>query len=217
MEQVNIFSGYDVIRSVSFDQDEIISNIIKLYIPAGVECDPTYSKGNFYINIPKPKYRYDLVVQSDDVVCSDCRELPLADASVASIMFDPPFIIGAVPKGKKPRMMERFGSYKNIDSLWKMYGDSLREFYRILKPNGVLVFKCQDLSKYGNQYFSEFKIMKMALACGYYPKDKFILLAKQRMGGPAGKYDQVHSRKFHSYFLVFIKCKSLVNYEDSGI
>ena len=51
----------------------------------------------------------------------------------------------------------------------------------------------------------------MALNFGYYPKDKFILLAKNRIMSPNMK-NQQHARKFHSYFLVFIKQKSLVNY-----
>ena len=40
-----------MIKSISFNQDEIIENIIHSYIPNGIiECDPTYSKGNFYKN-----------------------------------------------------------------------------------------------------------------------------------------------------------------------
>lgn len=212
MEQSNIFSDHDVIKSISFNQDEIIGNIIKLYAPAGIECDPTYSKGNFYKNISAPVYKYDLIVQADGVVQCDCRSLPLLDASIKSTMFDPPFIIGKIPPGKQPRMMERFGVYNNIKDLWGMYNDSLKEFYRILEPGGVLVFKCQDLSKYGRQYFSEYMVIKMAITCGYYLKDKFILLAKQRMNVPYNKTNQIHARKHHSYFLVFIKQKSLVDY-----
>ncbi len=212
MEQSNIFSDHDIVKSISFNQDEIIGNIIKMYIPGGIECDPTYSKGNFYKVLPKPQHKFDLNIQADGVIQCDCRSLPLPDSSVGSVMFDPPFIVGNNSGAKKARMIDRFGAYKNIKDLWDMYRDSLKEFYRILSPGGVLVFKCQDLSKYGRQYFSEFMVMKMAIACGYYPKDKFILLAKTRMVPPGLRESQVHARKHHSYFLVFIKQRSLVDY-----
>lgn len=55
-----------MIKSVSYDQAEIIQNILKLHVPAHViDCDPTYSKGNFYNNtgIIPPKYRYDISPQ----------------------------------------------------------------------------------------------------------------------------------------------------------
>jgi hypothetical protein len=39
---------------------------------------------------------------------------------------------------------------------------------------------------------------------GFYTKDLFILVAKTRMIGHNHKI-QKHARKFHSYFLVFVK------------
>ena len=38
----------DTIKSIGFDQHEMIRNIITLHCPEGIECDTTYSKGNFY-------------------------------------------------------------------------------------------------------------------------------------------------------------------------
>lgn len=37
-----------VIKSISYDQHEIIKNIISLYCSDGIELDTTYSKGLFY-------------------------------------------------------------------------------------------------------------------------------------------------------------------------
>ncbi|MCP4648723.1 MAG: hypothetical protein GY853_01405 [PVC group bacterium] len=197
-----------MITTISYNQEEIIKNIIQLYCPQGIELDPTYSKGVFYKNIEKPFHRFDLHPQIEGVREADCRELPLGGESVSSIMFDPPFV-GASQKDGKPGVIKtRFGYYKNIPILWDMYIDALKEFHRILKENGILIFKCQDTIESSKQYFSEFKIIKEALALGFYPKDKFILLAKSRLMSPNMKVQQ-HARKFHSYFLVFIKkdCK----------
>ena len=38
----------EIIKTISYDQEEIIKNIIELYCPNGIELDPTYSKGVFY-------------------------------------------------------------------------------------------------------------------------------------------------------------------------
>jgi hypothetical protein len=38
----------DIIKTVSDNQTEIIQNILQLYAPDGIDCDPTYSIGKFY-------------------------------------------------------------------------------------------------------------------------------------------------------------------------
>ena len=41
----------ELIKSISYDQGEIIRNILKLHVLQGfIDCDPTYSTGNFYKN-----------------------------------------------------------------------------------------------------------------------------------------------------------------------
>lgn len=36
------------IRSTGYNQINILEDIMALYCPQGFECDPTFSKGNFY-------------------------------------------------------------------------------------------------------------------------------------------------------------------------
>lgn len=39
----------ELIRSISYDQGEIIRNILKLHVPNGrIDCDSTFSTGAFY-------------------------------------------------------------------------------------------------------------------------------------------------------------------------
>lgn len=200
-----------MITTISYKQEEIIQNIINLYVPEGFDLDPTYSKGVFYKNLPKPRICMDLHPQVPGVVEADARSLPLPSSSIKSIMFDPPFIAGGQTNGKDGIIKNRFGYYKRIPELWKMYEEAIKEFKRVLEPNGILVFKCQDTVEDHKQYFSEYKIMSLALDAGFYPKDKFILLAKNRLVSPSQRIQQ-HARKFHSYFLVFINKKPLVQY-----
>jgi len=209
-----------IIKSISYDQTEIIKNIIELHIEKGViDCDPTYSTGVFYkkSGIEPPEYKFDLYPQSEKIVKSNSINLPLGDESLDSIMFDPPFVVSKGPSLKNPKkgsniISSRFSSYESIPLLWDYYTKSLNEFYRILKPNGVLIFKCQDTVSGGKNYFSHNYVMNKALEIGYYPKDLFILMAKSRMISGNMK-NQQHARKFHSYFWVFQKKQVNIPYD----
>ena len=49
-----------MVKSISYDQTEIINWILDLHVPSHhIDCDPTYSKGNFYSNtgIEYPQYK----------------------------------------------------------------------------------------------------------------------------------------------------------------
>ena len=67
-----------MIKSISYDQTEIINNILKLHVPQHfIDCDCTYSKGNFYKNtgIQEPKYKFD-IEPMEGVLYGDSRDLP---------------------------------------------------------------------------------------------------------------------------------------------
>ena len=58
----------ELIRSISYDQSEIIRNILSLHVPGGkIDCDPTYSIGAFYkgTGIDPPAFRFDIKPQAD--------------------------------------------------------------------------------------------------------------------------------------------------------
>ena len=77
----------NVISSVSYDQSEIINNILLLHTDSHIiDCDPTYSKGNFYkhTGIKEPIYKFDINPQTDDTIQADVRDLPLENKSIPS-------------------------------------------------------------------------------------------------------------------------------------
>ena len=85
----------DLIKSIGYDQGEIIRNILKLHVPEGkIDCDPTFSTGAFYkgTGIALPQYRFDISPQRSDVIQADARHLPLTDSSISCMMLDPPFL-----------------------------------------------------------------------------------------------------------------------------
>jgi len=130
-------------------------------------------------------------------------------------MFDPPFL---ATTGKSLKTDEgniinrRFGVYPSEKELHQFYVDSLLESHRILKKNGILIFKCQDKVSGGKQYMSHVFIMNEAIKIGFYPKDLFILLAKNRIVADWQLKNQKNARKFHSYFWVFEKSNRQIQY-----
>lgn len=188
-----------------------------LHVPTHkIDCDCTYSKGNFYKNtgIEEPKYKFDINPQIDGVEYGDSRHLPLENKSIKCEMFDPPFL---ATTGKSLRgndnnniINKRFGVYPSEKELHQFYIDSMRESYRVLKDNGILIFKCQDKISSGKQYMSHVFIMNEAIKIGFYPKDLFILLAKSRLVADWQVKNQKNARKFHSYFWVFEKKDKII-------
>ena len=98
-----------LIKSVAPNQNTIIENIIKLYIPAGqIECDLTFSTGGFYKrNIPLPTYKFDKYPIDETIKPLD-EIVYLNDNSLNSIITDPPFIIDnpyKLSSGKKEKLV----------------------------------------------------------------------------------------------------------------
>lgn len=213
---INTLFGEKVISSINFDEQEIIRDILYLHADGNyIDCDPCYSVGNFYKDgLRRPKYIFDKFPQTTDTVQATSDNIPLDDKSVNVIMFDPPFVIGGldhdgIAEGSNI-ISRRFTNFQSWAELQNMYYKSLVEFYRILKDKGLVIFKCQDVVGGGKQHMTHSWLMMQAVKIGFYPKDLFILLAKNRLTD--GRKQQ-HARKFHSYFCVFKKEKSKVSYE----
>ena len=138
-----------MIKSISYDQTELINNILQLHVPQHfIDCDCTYSKGTFYKNtgIQEPKYKFD-IEPMEGVLYGDSRDLPLENNSINCMMFDPPFL---ATKGKSLKennnnniINKRFVVYPSEPELHQFYIDSLKEAYRVLSDKGVLIFKCK--------------------------------------------------------------------------
>lgn len=193
-----------VIKSIYFSDKEILEAINILYLNgAGLELDPTFSRGVIYKGLSEPTMKFDLEPQRLDIYEADCQQLPLDDKTVNSIMFDPPFMFGVHGKTLQYKMTKRFTMFTSFEELRAMYQNSLKEFYRILKPKGYLIFKCQDYTD-SKTTMTHCLIYNWAIAAGFYAEDIFILIPK---GGRIynSNLRQRHSRKFHCYYWVFRK------------
>lgn len=194
------------VKSVYENQDEILIAILNLHCPEGFECDSTFGNGGFWKTLPRPRICFDLTPLHEGVQQADSCGLPLATASLNNIVFDPPFLTyvrnGREHKGGAVLMTKRFGGYWRYDELEDHYRDSLSEFYRVLKPRGKVVFKCQDIIHNHQMHCTHARVIWMAEIEGFRLLDLFVMPARHRMPGPQ-KGKQRHARIWHSYFLVF--------------
>jgi len=232
----------EVIKSIGYDQHEILYNIMQMHNGGKpFDCDMTYSIGNFYgkfnikntngevheINIPSPKYKYDVCPQIDGVEkIEPLGQLPLDNESIDSIVIDLPFVISCGPSmntpdydenGNKVRnnlISRRFACYYPVAQLLESYKHWIEEAYRVLKPDGIMTFKTQATITGSKLLHTPYYSRLIAESIGFDSYDEFILLAKNRLVSGKVKQQQ-HARSFHSYFLVFKKSlKKKIAYFD---
>ena len=212
---------FKMVKSVYSSNYDAIKNIMHLYEIEQFDLDCTYLKGNFWKDLPQPKFKSDIYPVNDSVIEASSENLPFDDNSMKSIMYDPPFVIVGSGMGHKKNkegssiIAKRFEGYGTYEDLKSNYFNTLKEMYRLLDKGGFLVMKCQDTVSGGKQHFSYVMVMNMAYKIGFYPRDMFVLTSNVRVNAFNGtKWSkQYHARKYHSYFWVFEKIKPKVTYD----
>ena len=194
-----------MIKSINTNQHIILRDILSLNGLDRFDADVTYGNGSFYSQIPQPKYKFDIDPQTQDTVQASSSNIPLADQSLASIVFDPPFLT-YIKQGREHGsiMSKRFGGYWTYSELEKHYRETLAEAYRLLKPKGILVFKCQDIIHNHKMHCTHINIVNWANGL-FRLKDTQILYKGSRMPMPEKVGEkprkQQHARIHHCYFL----------------
>lgn len=194
------------VRSVDDDQQRILSAIAELHLDEWYDVDATYGNGAFWAGLTEPPLRFDVDPQRPGVIPANAAALPLADASVGSVVYDPPFLT-YVRRGRGGNgamlMAGRFSGYWRYDELEADYEACIHEFARVVRHKGVLVVKCQDIVHNHRLHLTHQRVVEMADGVGFRPLDLFVLTAGHRLPAPNRAGRQRHARIHHSYFLVF--------------
>ena len=196
-----------------FDSDsDILMAIDDIFLKnKWFDLDCTYSKGVFYTNIPEPRIKSDLAPQTTGVIESDCTKLDfIEDNSLNSIVFDPPFLFRKRNSENNDRISARFTYFSSYEQLQEMYRNSLSCFYKKLKLNGFVFFKCQDMTD-GKFYCTHNFIINYAINNGYVLKDIIIKTSKTKLQRDAKQ--QTCTAKVHCYWLVLQK-KNIKKWDD---
>lgn len=200
-----------IIKSVSYDQQEILNWIIKLYIPAGyIECDYTFSIGVMYRDnkVVTPQWRFDkypkqgMFKEGGVLDLKDADRL-IEDGTLHSSIIDLPFLITKRKWTRNSKVAQRFNTFDNIDEAIDANKYLLELSYRKLKNKGILILKTQDIYTEAKQIWMHRYVQEWAEEIGYKLIDMFILVAKSRM--LVDGLNQRVARKYHSYFFVFKK------------
>ncbi len=196
---------------------EVFPQILALHVPEGsTVADVTWGKGVFWQRVPTGQY----VVKATDIAMGvDCRALPYSDSVVDCVVLDPPYMEGLFRKsndhmagsGSHAAFRRNYsngtptkGGPKWHDAVLDLYFAAAREAYRVLRDKGVLIVKCQDEVSASTQRLTHVELINEYEGMGFYTKDLYVVVRQNRPVVSRLK-KQVHARKNHSYFLVFVK------------
>ena len=190
--------------------DDVFPHVLSLYVPLGsTVADVTFGKGVFWRRVPDGAFR---VLASDLSTGTDCRDLPYDDASIDCVVFDPPYM--HTPGGTAHVNHQNYeGYYKNNranshkkyhEAVLDLYFSAATEARRVLRPGGTYIVKCQDEVCANQQRLTHVELINELSTYGFLAEDIFVVVRTGRPG-VSRLLKQVHARKNHSYFLVFIK------------
>ena len=206
-----------VLSSYAGGNSEMFAHILGLHLPKGATvADVTYGKGVFWKNIAAGDY---ILKPSDLKSGVDCRHLPYSNETIDCVVLDPPYMEGLFRQdesfagsGTHDAFRDHYSNGLRPDKLERKWHDAVLELYvqaaveaiRVMTPKGLLIVKCQDEVSAGVQRLTHVEIIMNCLGLGLYCKDLFVLTRTNKPGVSRIK-KQLHSRKNHSYFLVFQK------------
>jgi hypothetical protein len=206
-----------VLSSHVGDNSDLFPQILQLYVAEGAAiADVTYGTGVFWRNVDTSKYNF---FPSDLKTGIDARNLPHGDSSLDAFVLDPPYMEGLYRKtadslagsGSHASFREYYSDssitkdteIKYHDKVLDMYLTIGQEARRTLKDQGIFIVKCQDEVSANRQKLTHVELIFAYEKMGFYCKDLFVLT---RTNKPvvARVVKQMHARKSHSYFLVFV-------------
>ena len=201
-----IFSAYQS------NNDKVFPLILDLNVSPGSKiADVTYGKGVFWNNVEQGRYE---LLPTDILSGVDCRDLPYADGEIDCVVLDPPYM--HTPGGSAHEGHQNYDDYYRNNSgfkgITKKYHDAVLELYfqasveafRVLRDEGILIVKCIDEVCANRQRLTHVEIINELENSGYVAEDLFVVMRLNKPGVSRMK-KQIHARKNHSYFIVFIK------------
>lgn len=200
--------------SICHTQTQVLYAIQQLHNGGdGIELDPMFNKGSMYGDgylTPFPKLRFDINPLHESVVNTSADALPIDAGSIRSMVLDPPWLIHS--PGTTNKLSNRYGYWRNKEELITFTKRILDEGSRVLKSDGLLIFKCQDFIHNRRKFFYSLLVRNYALKIGFNLIDEMIFVPGSRQRSQVKGMNSYASHSLYTYFLVFRKKKSRTDY-----
>ena len=116
-----------------------------------------------------------LIAKGRTAIVGDFTNLPFPDNYADTIIFDPPYSTGPLGSG----LTDRYGKFRNQAEMVKSISKAFLEIRRVLKPNGVCLFK------WGSGCFDNHTAEWIVFHCLPRDMDWRVLIARR---SPSAKY-----------------------------
>lgn len=174
---------------------DLIADVAQLYLgDAEYVLDPTYGRGLWWTKW-RPRLLVDHDIRNDGV---DFRALPYDDDTFDAAAYDPPYVsVGGRATTGLPEMHDRYGleaAPRSPADLQDLIDAGLTEVARVVKPQGIVLVKCQDYISSGKLWPGTHRTLTHALDIGLHLVDRFEHIAAAPRPQPPGRR-QVHARR----------------------
>jgi SAM-dependent methyltransferase len=204
-------SGYRPLASVWYGEDaELLDKMLNFYPrkrPRRI-LDATVNGGRFWRGKTHPVVGMDIEAKHHPHLVGNNTWMPWRDRAFDVVVYDPPHIPNQ-GKDKSKDFNIRFGlvlrsSKENGYSFSHTYPPFLKEAYRVLKPEGILLCKISDYIHDHRYQWAHVDLIHAASRIGFCACDCIIKVRKGPIIDPKWKTAH-HTRRQHSYWLVFRK------------
>ncbi len=207
---------------------EQFPGILELYVPPPARIlDMTFGNGVFWKNVKAAVFAGDYMKDDDkpyidtyyvydnDIdpergfFSEDLTDLPDAwEEHFDAVILDPPYLLmggiqtlkASIDRGYKNKEREKNSKSGQIGAVERLYGGGIIQAHKVLKRSGILIIKCMDQVRGGQQQWLSHDIMDMCRIFGFRNEDMLVFVNKNR---PTMRHEtQKHARHNHSYWLV---------------
>lgn len=202
---------YEPLASVWYGDDaELLEQLLRFYPrrrPRRI-LDATVNGGRFWRDSKRSIIGLDLEVKHKPSVVADNAAMPFKAAFFDVVVYDPPHIPNQ-GRDKQKDFNTRFGlgiksPKEHGYSFSHTYPAFLKEAWRVLRAEGVLLCKITDYIHNHRYQWASVDLIDAARAVGFLACDCIVKVRKGPIVDPKWKQAH-HTRRQHCYWLVFRK------------
>jgi hypothetical protein len=207
-------TSYDPLPSIWGGEDpELLERILKFYprnTPRKI-LDATVNRGRFWRGSKRPVIGLDINPEYEPDVVGDNTDMHFfKNGEFDVVVYDPPHIPNQGKDNEKD-FNERFGLVlkspkENGYTFSYTFPLFLREAFRVLKDEGILLCKIADYVHHHRYQWAHVDFINAAKTTGFTPCDCIVKIRKGPIIDPKWK-NAHHSRRQHCYWLIFRKSR----------